>query len=206
MRMRGRGEGAAQPPTVFSQISSRAPVLCLQLSSTPCFFTLRDQAPGSTSLPSFVSDAAGFPCPLFREDCSFEPFCPSVGGSHQAMAKCRLHPGTLAGPCCSRCPETAARCQPAPEKVCESVAAEPQGLWKITTHIWHWALPSMTLFQHQQMWPFSGLCWDQVALTVSTKCPSSSGTAFPRGAREPPRPHSVPEDSPFPPEDRKSVV
>ena len=53
------------------------------------------------------------------------------------------------------------------------------------------------------MWPFSGVCWDQVASTVSTTCPSSSGTAFPRVAREPPRPHSVPGDSPFPREHRQ---
>ncbi|XP_053762974.1 uncharacterized protein LOC109275917 isoform X1 [Panthera pardus] len=50
------------------------------------------------------------------------------------------------------------------------------------------------------MWPFSGVCWDQVASTVSTKCPSSSGTAFSRVVQEPPGPHSVPGGSPFPPE------
>ena len=81
-----------------------------------------------------------------------------------------------------------------------SVAAVFQGLWKITTHIGHQASPLMTLFQHQRMWMFSGVCWDQVASTVSTKCPSSSGTTFPSVAQEPPRPHSVPGDSPFPPE------
>ena len=53
------------------------------------------------------------------------------------------------------------------------------------------------------MWPFSGVRWDQVASTVSTKCPSSSATTFPRVAREPPGPHSVPGDSPFPPEHRQ---
>ena len=58
----------------------------------------------------------------------------------------------------------------------------------------------MTLFQHQRMWSFSGVCWDQVASTVSTKCPSSIGTASPLVAREPSGPHSAPEDSPFPPE------
>ena len=46
---------------LFSQISNHVPILCHQLSSTPRFFTVRDQAPGSTSLPSFVSDAAVFP-------------------------------------------------------------------------------------------------------------------------------------------------
>ena len=82
----------------------------------------------------------------------------------------------------------------------DSVAGAFQGLWKITTHIWHQASPLMTLFQHQRMWPFSGVCWDQVASTVSTKCPSCSGTAFPRVAQEPPGSQSVPGDSPFPPE------
>ena len=82
----------------------------------------------------------------------------------------------------------------------DSGAAAFQGLWKITTHIWHQASPLTTLFQHQRMWPFSGVCWDQVASTVSTKCPSSSGTIFPCVAPEPPSSHSVPGDSPFPPE------
>ena len=108
----------------------------------------------------------------------------------------------LAGPCCCRCPETAARYQPAPENSSrDSVAAAFQGLWKITTHIWHQASPLMTL--PQQMWPPSGVCWDQVDSTVSTKCPFSSGTAFLRVAREPPGPHSVPGDSPFLPEHRQ---
>ena len=40
-------------------------------------------------------------------------------------------------------------------------------------------------------------------LIASTKCPSSSGTASPCVAREPPRPHSAPGDSPFPPEHRQ---
>ena len=67
LRMRGIVEnGASQLPNLFFRISNRAPILCLQLSSTPCFFTLCDQAPGCTSLLSFVSDAAVFPGPYFR--------------------------------------------------------------------------------------------------------------------------------------------
>ena len=85
----------------------------------------------------------------------------------------------------------------------DSVAAAPQGLWKITTHIWHQASPLLTLFQHQRMWLFSGVCWDQVASTVSTKCPSSSRTTFPCVAQEPPGPHSAPGDLPFSPEHRQ---
>ena len=88
MHMRGSGEnGATQLPSLFSLISNRAPVLCLQLSPTPHFFTVHDQAPGSTSLLSFVSDAAVFPGPLLLKGCGFDLFCPSVGGSHHAMAK-----------------------------------------------------------------------------------------------------------------------
>ena len=61
MRLCGSGvNGATQLPSLFFQISHCAPVLCLQLLSTPRFFTLCDQTPGSTSLPSFVSDAAVF--------------------------------------------------------------------------------------------------------------------------------------------------
>ena len=41
----------------------------------------------------------------------------------------------------------------------DSVAAAPQGLCKITTHIWHQAFPLTTLFQHQQMWLFSRVHW-----------------------------------------------
>ena len=61
------------------------------------------------------------PGPLLLKDCGFDPFSPSVGGSHGAMAKCRLHPGMPAGPCCCRYPVTVARFQPAPEKVREIV-------------------------------------------------------------------------------------
>ena len=112
MRMRRGGDDAStQPPSLFSPFSNRALVLCLQLSSTPRFFPLRDQAPGRNSLPSFVSDVAVFPGPLLPKDCGFDLVRPSAGGSHRAMAECRLHPGTPAGPCCCRCPETVARCQ-----------------------------------------------------------------------------------------------
>ena len=102
--------------TLFSLISSREPILHLQLSSTTRFFTVCDQVPGSTSLLNFISDVAVFPGPLLLRDWGFGPFRPSVGGSHRAMAECRLHPGTLAGHCCFWCSETAARCQPSVEK------------------------------------------------------------------------------------------
>ena len=73
--------------TLFSLFSNHTPILCLQLSSTPCCFTVHDQAPGSTSLLSFFSDAAVFPGPLFLKDCGFDQFHPSAGGSHGGLAK-----------------------------------------------------------------------------------------------------------------------
>ena len=45
----------------------------------------------SNSLLSFISDVGVFPSPLFLRDCGFDPFCPSVGGSHRTMARCLLH-------------------------------------------------------------------------------------------------------------------
>ena len=56
-----------------------------------------DQAPGSTSLLSFISDAAVFPDTLFLRDYIFDLFCRSAGGSQQTMASCRRHPGMLVG-------------------------------------------------------------------------------------------------------------
>ena len=66
--------------TLFSLISNPAPVLCLQLLSTPHFYSVCDQAPSITSLLSFVSDAAVFPGPLLLRDCNFDLFRPSAEG------------------------------------------------------------------------------------------------------------------------------
>ena len=73
--------------TLFFLISNCSPVLFLQLPSTPSFYTVHDQVvrlPGSTFLLSFISDAPVFPNPSLLRDCSFDLFCPSAGGSHQA--------------------------------------------------------------------------------------------------------------------------
>ena len=66
--------------TVFSPIINRAPVLRLQLLSTPHFHTVHDQAPGSSSLLSFASDAAAFPGPPLLRDCGFDMLHPSAEG------------------------------------------------------------------------------------------------------------------------------
>ena len=103
--------------TLFSPVSNHAPVLCLRLLYTTCFYTACNQAPGSTSLLSFISDSVVFPEPLLLKDCGFDLFCPCVGVSHRAMAGCQPYPGTFAGLCCCRCSETAAGCQSTPEKL-----------------------------------------------------------------------------------------
>ena len=188
--------------------SPRSAIAYRPLSSalvTPRFFTLCNQAPGSTSRPSFVSEAAVFPGPLLPKDCGFDPFPPLWEGLTEQWpneqwpnAGCtqerpldpavagvpRLRPGATH-------PRKGSR---------DSVAAAFQGLWKITTHIWHQVSPLMTLFQHQRMWPFSGVLLGPGCLTAATKCPSSHGTALPLVAQEPPTPHSAPGDLPFPPE------
>ena len=102
--------------TLFSLISNHAPVLCLWLPSTPCFYTVRDQAPGRTSLLSFVSDAAVSPGPLLLRDCGFYPFCPSPEG----LTEHWLGAGGTQEHLWDRVAvnaKSAAGCQPTPEKV-----------------------------------------------------------------------------------------
>ena len=141
--------------TLFSLISNHTPVLPLWLLSTPCFHTVRDQAPGSTSLPSFVSDAAAFHgLPLLR-DCSFDPLHPSPSNG-RVLATSRNTCGTMLLLMPRDCSQVPARPRKSSRDI---VAAAFQGLWKITTHICHQASPLMTLFQHQQMWLFSWVHW-----------------------------------------------
>ena len=145
--------------TVFSLISNHTPVLPLWLLSTPCFHTVRDHAPGSTSLLSSVSDASCFPVPPLLRDCGFDPLRRVSLSNGQVPATPRSAIGTMLLPMPRNCSQVPARPRKSSQ---DSVAAGPQGLWSITTHIWH-PLPPMTLFQHQLMWPVSGVCWAQVA-------------------------------------------
>ena len=134
-------------PLLF-QISSCAPVLCLCLPSIPRFYTVRDQAPGSTSLLSFVSDVAVFPNPLLLRDCGFDPFCPFCRrfslSNGRVLATPRNVSGTVLLP---PVPRDHGWVPARPRKRShDRVAAAFQGLWKITTHIWHQASPLTTLF------------------------------------------------------------
>ena len=74
------------------------------------------------------------------------------------------------------------------KSLCDRVAAGFQGLWQITTHIWHHASPPVTLFQHQQMWLFSWVHWELChwgSHTASTRCPPHRGPASPVWPKEP---------------------
>ena len=85
----------------------------------------------------------------------------------------------------------------------DSVAAAFQGLWKITTHIWHQASPLTSLFQHPQMWLFCRVCCDLWCGMVAQPLPNvlpAGNRLSPRGLRTPLIPLYVPRDSSFPPE------
>ena len=124
--------------TLFSLIGNHAPVH-LWLLSTPRFHTVCDHAPGSTSLLSFVSDVADFPGPPFLRHCGFDLLCPlrRISPSNGPVpAALRNTCGTVMLLMPRDCSQVPAH----PRKSSrDSVAAAPQGLWKITTHIWHQA-------------------------------------------------------------------
>ncbi|XP_053076562.1 uncharacterized protein LOC128315116 [Acinonyx jubatus] len=81
--------------TLFSRISHGKPVVCLWLPSASRFYTVCDQAPGSTSHLSFISDAAVFPDLLLLRDRGSDLLRPSAGGSHRAVAGCGPRSGTF---------------------------------------------------------------------------------------------------------------
>ena len=107
--------------TLFSPISKCTPVLHLWLLSTPHFHTVCDQAPGSTSLPSFVSDVAAFPSlPLLR-DCGFDLLRPSAEGLTEQWPGASCTQEHLWDHAAANAQRLTARCQPAPGKVCKTV-------------------------------------------------------------------------------------
>ena len=117
--------GGTQPPSVFSLISNCAPVLCLQLSSTLRFSTLRDQSPGSTSLLSFVSGVAIFPGPLLPKGCGFDLFRPSAGGSPRGKGRTPAAPRKVRQTVLLPEPRDRGRVPAAPEKVRELAQQQP---------------------------------------------------------------------------------
>ena len=106
--------------------------------------------------------------------------CTLCRGSHEAIARCQLHPGLFARLCCHRRPLTAAGCQPTPEKVHGTVqqqffrdCGKSQHTSGTRPHFPHELDPAPA-----NVVAFWGLLGPG-GLTASTKCPSSSGTASP---------------------------
>ena len=180
--MRRIGEnGATQPPNLFFRSSNHAPVLCLQLLSTPRFSTLHDQTPGSTSLPSFVSDAAVLPGPFQRTAALISAPLWRVSPSNGGMSNCQMSaaPRNVRWTLLLSLPRDCGQVPACPQKrLRDSVASVFQGPWKIATHIWHQASPSTTLPQPSKC----GCLWDLLgpgSFNSLYQCPSSSGTTFP---------------------------
>ena len=126
---------------MLSPTSNQALLLCLQLLSTHCFYTVPDQAirlPGSTSLLGLISDAVVFPNLSLLRDCGFDPLRPSEGGPHQAMAECWPHPGTFAGPCCCQCTESRSDASPPQKKFTQLCCSSISGI--MVSHNTHLAL------------------------------------------------------------------
>ena len=151
--------GVTQVPSLFSQISNRAPVLCLQLFSTPCFFTLHDQ-PQAVPLSRVLSQMRLFsPASYFQRTEALTRSAPLQEGLTEQWPNAGCTQEYLQDPAvpgaqdCGQVPAHPRKCSQ------DSVAVAFQGLWKITTHIWHQASPLTILFQHQRMWFFSRVHW-----------------------------------------------
>ena len=107
--------------TLFSLISNHAPILCLQPPTNPHFHTVHDQAPGSTSLLSFGSDAAAFPSHPLLRDCGFDLLRPSAEGLTEQWPGASCTQEHLRDHAAANAQRLTARCQPAPGKVCKTV-------------------------------------------------------------------------------------
>ena len=158
--------------------------------------------PGGTSLLSFISDVAVFPNPSLLRDCGFDLLRHSGGGSHQEMAGCWPHQGTLWDHAAANA-QRLRLCASLPQKkFTQSCSSSVLGI--IGNHNTHLA-PGFILnvlvpapMNVVVLWGQQNLClWG--GHTASTKCPPSRGTAFPCVAQRPPGPHSDPGDLPFPP-------
>ncbi|XP_042827129.1 uncharacterized protein LOC122234544 [Panthera tigris] len=137
-------------------------------SSAPHFYAVPDQAvrlPGATSLLSFISNAAVFLDPSLQRDCSARTCSDSLQEGLPKQRPVPPHPGMFALPLLLPTPRDHGWVPACPRKVhvIGRVAGAFQGSWKIPTCIWPQSSPLMTLFHHQQIWLFSGVCWDRVA-------------------------------------------
>ena len=186
--------------TLFSPNSNCAAVLCLQLLSTPCFFTVHDQGPGSTCLPCFVSDMAVFPGLLFLRDCGLDPFHPSAESLTEQWPNAGCTQESSWDGAAAEAQRLRPGASPPQKKFARQYSSSISGIME--NHNTSLA-PGFTLNNLVPAPANVAVFWGLLGtgfLTASTKCPFSNGTTSPRVAQEPPRPHSAPGDSPFPPE------
>ena len=128
----------------------------------------------------------------------------SAGGSHREMASCLPHPGTFMGLCCCRCPETTAGGQPAQKNFMRFCSRRISGIMK--NHDTHLA-PGFILNDLVPAPANVTVFWGLLGPGGFNRLYQTSfqqWNHFSRcGPREPPGPHSVPGDSPFPPDHRQ---
>ena len=100
------GSGEMAPPS-YPVCSLGSAIVHLSSVFSSCqlpAFSLSVTRPQAVPLSHVLSQMRlFFPGPLLPKGCGFDPFHPSAGGSHRAMAKWamakyRLHPGTPDGP------------------------------------------------------------------------------------------------------------
>ena len=192
--------------TLCSSTLHQAALLCLQLLSSPHFYTATKLSVClAAPLPNFISDGAVFPIPSLMRALLLGPVLTLWGGSYQAMAGACFSTGTRVNVPQQR-PRDYIWVLACPRKrSCDHAAPEVQRLWKITTHNWCQTSPHPSvLAPTQQTWMFSGVLWDLFlwgGCMASTKCPPKQGNCLsPCGRRTPQTLLSAPGDSPFPSE------
>ena len=148
-----------------------------------------------------------FPGPSLLRDCGFDPFCPSVGSCQRAMTSASFTQEHLWDCAAAVAQRLRLGASPSQKKFTQLCSSSVSGI--VENHNMHLA-PGFTL---KELVPAPANVECRCSLrsaetsgigsgghTDSTKCPPSRGTTSPRVARELPRPHSAPGNSPFPPE------
>ena len=166
-------------------------VLYLRASVCSLLLHRRDQAvrePADTSLLSFISDMTVFPDSSLLRNCGSDPFCPSAGGSHRAVAgsngRVPATPRHVWGTMLLWIPRACGWAPAHPRKSArDRVAAAFQGLWKSQHTSGFTPQRSSSSTSECGCSPGSSGTGGH---TASTECPPSRGTASPHVARRPP--------------------